>query len=274
MPHIVLEQLSVQYKGHTGLNQISVAIPDGRVTAIIGPSGCGKSTLLKSINRLLDLTEGAVVRGAVLIDGENVYAPDADLLYLRKKVGFLSQRPYPLPMSIYENVAFGPRIHGMTSDEMAALAASLNHHDQIPEEGMGRAATPRDRLVVRCLQLAGLWEEVRERLHQPASRLSIGQQQRLSLARALAVGPEAILADEPTSALDPVSTQLIEKQLLFLRGKYTIVMVTHILRQAKRLADYALFMYMGELVEHGPAQTMFTNPAKAETRRYVNGEIS
>lgn len=273
MPHIVLQNLSVAYKAHTGLNDISVAVPDGQITAVIGPSGCGKSTLLKSINRLLDLTDGARVSGHVIIDGLDVYAPNADLLALRKKVGFLSQRPYPLPMSIYDNVAFGPRIHEMTNDEMHALAERIasNNSDAPPAH---QRETPRDTLVRYCLAAAGLWNEVRTRLQQPASCLSIGQQQRLALARALAVGPEAILADEPTSALDPISTQLIEKQLRALRGNYTIVIVTHILRQARRLADYLLFIYMGTLVEHGPAHALFACPACPETRRYINGEIS
>jgi len=273
MPHIVFQNLHVEYQGHTGLNNISVSIPDGQITAIIGPSGCGKSTLLKSINRLLDLTEGTRVTGSVLIDGRDAYAPDADLLHLRKKIGFLAQRPYPLPMSIYDNVAFGPRIHEMTTDEMHALALRIAA-GQHAEPVLHANERPCDALVRHCLAAAGLWGEVRGRLRQPASCLSIGQQQRLALARALAVGPEAILADEPTSALDPLSTQLIERQLCALRGSYTILIVTHILRQARRLADYLLFMYMGTLVEHGPAHTLFSNPSHPETRRYISGEIS
>ncbi|MCX7848050.1 MAG: phosphate ABC transporter ATP-binding protein [bacterium] len=274
MPHIVLNKLHVTYKGgHTGLADISVSIPDGQITAVIGPSGCGKSTLLKSINRLLDLTDGVSVRGTVMIDDQDVYAPDANLILLRKKVGFLSQRPYPLPMSIYDNVAFGPRIHGFSHDEMKSLAAQLAVASHVPLNPLP-GETPCDILVRHCLSAAGLWNEVRERLHQPASRLSLGQQQRLALARALAVGPEAILADEPTSALDPISTQLIEQQLRALRGTYTIVIVTHILRQARRLADYLLFMYMGTLVEHGPATQLFASPTHPETRRYISGEIS
>lgn len=273
MPHIVINHLHVTYKGHVGLTDISVTIPDGQITAVIGPSGCGKSTLLKSINRLIDLTDDVAVRGHVIIDGQDVYAPEANLLALRKKIGFLSQRPFPLPMSIYDNVAFGPRIHGFTDDAMLNLASQLaaaSHSPAAPRPG----ERPRDALVRQCLAAAGLWNEVRDRLHQPASRLSIGQQQRLALARALAVGPEAILADEPTSALDPLSTQLIEKQLCALRGSYTIVIVTHILRQARRLADYLLFMYMGSLVEHGPAAQLFSAPQCPETRRYISGEIS
>ena len=181
--------------------------------------------------------------------GTDVYDPAADVTEVRKKAGLLAQRPYPLPMSIYDNVAFGPRIHGTAR---------------------GR---DRDAQVRHYLELAGLWDEVKDRLHTPATRLSIGQQQRLCLARGLAVEPEVILGDEPTSALDPISALHIERCLLDLKGQYTIVLVTHILRQAKRLADYVVFMYMGDLIEAGPAKEMFANPREDRTRAYLSGEF-
>ncbi len=245
MPHIRLEHVSIAYGSHAVLQDVSMEIPDGGIVAIIGPSGCGKTTLLKSINRLLDLEDDVHVEGRVFIDGEDIYAPGADLLALRKKVGFLSQRPYPLPMSIADNVAFGPRIHGLPEPD-------LEHH----------------------LTRAGLWDEVKMRLDAPAAGLSIGQQQRLALARALAVEPEVILADEPTSALDPLSVKLVEAQFQALKRDYTVVLVTHILRQARRLADYVVFFYDGRLVEHGPAATFFDQPKDPRTQAYVHGEIS
>lgn len=225
-------------------------IPDGQITAIIGPSGCGKTTLLRTCNRLIDLTHGVRVEGEVLIDGVNILDPAVDVTQLRTKMGLLSQKPYPLPMSTYDNVAYGPRIHGM------------------------RDRRQLDDLVEQRLRAAGLWEEVKDRLRVPAARLSVGQQQRLCLARALAVEPEVLLGDEPTSALDPQSAQQVERRLTELKGKYTIVLVTHILRQAKRLADYVLFLYLGELVEHGPAEKVFTDPRDDRTRAYLTGEVS
>jgi phosphate transport system ATP-binding protein len=247
--HISVRDLNVYYGKQQALCNINVEIPRKQITVILGPSGCGKTTLLKSLNRLLDVTEGVHVTGQVLIDGENVYDPAADVTEVRKKAGLLAQRPYPLPMSIYDNVAFGPRIHGTVRGR--DLDAAVRHY----------------------LELAGLWDEVKDRLHAPATRLSIGQQQRLCLARGLAVEPEVILGDEPTSALDPISAQHIERRLLDLKGQYTIVLVTHILRQAKRLADHMLFMYMGDLIESGPAKEMFANPREDRTRAYLSGEF-
>jgi phosphate transport system ATP-binding protein len=264
MSHIQVRNLQVAYGKHEALKEISLDIPDCQITAIIGPSGCGKTTLLKSLNRLLDLQEDVRVRGDVLIDGRSIYDPEADVLALRKKVGFMSQRPYPLPMSIYNNIAFGPRIHGLNGDRVLGAEPAGS--------GPGRSDT--DRLVEYYLRLAGLWDEVKDRLHAPASRLSIGQQQRLALARALAVEPEVVLADEPTSALDPISAKLVENQFKILKKDYTIIVVTHILRQARRLADYILFLYMGELVEHGPAERFFNDPRDERTRSYISGEIS
>jgi len=282
MPHISLSNLTIAYGNHKVLQNIAVDIPNGQITAIIGPSGCGKTTLLKSLNRLVDLYEEIKVEGEVQIDSVNIYDPKADILALRKKVGFLSQKPYPLPMSIDDNIAFGPRIHRMNGKELLGQIQELEKH--IPIDSLcpnGRQKETRLRknhemayLVEYYLRLAGLWDEVQERLHAPATQLSIGQQQRLALARALAVEPEVILADEPTSALDPISAQLIEKQFKILKNHYTIVVVTHILRQARRIADYVIFLYLGELVEHGPAEQFFSSPRHERTRAYISGEIS
>jgi len=282
MPHIRLRNLNVTYGGHKALRDITVDIPDAQMTAIIGPSGCGKTTLLKSLNRLIDLNEEVRVQGQVLIDGVNIYNPRADVLALRKKVGFLSQKPYPLPMSIYDNVAYGPRIHRMTSGQILQQIEVLGEN-RVTEELLPESARQAARakkggemdLLVECyLRLAGLWNEVKDRLRDPAAGLSVGQQQRLAVARALAVEPEVVLADEPTSALDPISAQLIEEQFQILKKTYTIVVVTHILRQARRIGDYVLFLYLGELVEHGPAEQVFTSPRDEKTRAYVTGDIS
>jgi phosphate transport system ATP-binding protein len=249
MPHIVVRNLTVRYDGHEALREVSVEIPDGQITVVLGPSGCGKTTFLRCLNRLIDLTDGAKVTGEVLIDGENILAPDADLLRLRKKVGMLAQKPQVLPMSIYENVAFGAWLHGVRDKK--AL----------------------DALVRDCLKRVHLWDEVKDRLFAPASQLSVGQQQRLCLARSLAVEPEVLLCDEPTSALDPISAQRVEELFFELKERYTLVLVTHTLRQAKRLADYVLFFYMGELVEHGPAQRVFSEPRNERTRAFLAGVI-
>jgi phosphate transport system ATP-binding protein len=248
--HISVRNFSVRYGEGMALRNVNVDIPDRAITAIIGPSGCGKTTLLRSFNRLIDTMDHVHVEGTVRVDGEDIFAPDADIIRIRKKMGLLSQRPFPLPMSIYENIAYGPRIHGT------------------------RKRGELDRIVEEQLRGAGLWEEVKDRLDHPASVLSIGQQQRLCLARGLAVEPEIILADEPTSALDPISSQYIEKRFHELKERYTLVVVTHILRQARRLADYVLFMYLGELIEHGPSAELFENPRHELTRQYVKGTIS
>jgi phosphate transport system ATP-binding protein len=248
--HICVRDLNVWYGGMHALKNISVEIPDHRITAIIGPSGCGKSTLLKCFNRLLDTNEEVRISGSVLVDREDVLDPATELTHVRRKMGLLSQRPYPLPMSIYDNVAYGPRIHGV------------------------RDRRTLDEIVERHLRESSLWEEVKDRLHEPASKLSIGQQQRLCLARGLAVEPAIILADEPSSALDPASSQRIERRFQELKEKYTIVIVTHILRQARRLADRVIFLYLGELIEDGPAEEFFTHPREALTRDYISGTIS
>lgn len=248
--HIRVRNVNVFYGKEQALKNVSVDIPDRRITAIIGPSGCGKTTLLKSFNRLIDTTDGVRVSGEVSVDGENILDPKVEVTHIRKKMGLLSQKPYPLPMSIYDNVAYGPRIHGIKDKKRL------------------------DEIVERYLRQSSLWEEVRDRLRTPASRLSVGQQQRLCLARGLAVEPEIILGDEPTSALDPSSSQRIEQRFLELKNQYTIVIVTHILRQARRLADYVIFLYLGELIEHGTAEAIFENPKEQMTREYIKGVIS
>ena len=249
-PLISVRSLSVFYGNTQALKNISVDIPDKKITVIIGPSGCGKTTLLKSFNRLIDSANDIKVTGEVLVDGENILDPKIEITHIRKKMGLLSQKPSPLPMSIYDNVAYGRRIHGLGNKK--ELDAVVEHY----------------------LKEASLWDEVKDRLHAPASQLSVGQQQRLCLARGLAVEPEIILGDEPTSALDPKSSQRIEKRFLELKKQYSIVVVSHILRQAKRLADYVIFLYLGELIEYGPAEEVLDNPRQEMTREYIKGIIS
>ena len=247
--HISIKGLSVHYGAQHVLKDVTVDIPGKQVTAVIGPSGCGKTTFLRSLNRLIDLDGGSRVSGKVSVGGVDIYDDSVDVTNVRKRIGLIAQVPNLLPMSIYDNIAYGPRIHG------------LNSRREL------------DQIVERCLQISGLWGEVKDRLKEPASKLSIGQQQRLCLARALAVQPEIILCDEPTSALDPISARHIEEQLILLKKDYTIVFVTHILRQARRLADYVIFLYLGELIEHGPAEEVLTNPREPRTRAYLKGEI-
>lgn len=245
--HIQIQDLNTFTGGHHALKNINVNIPEKKITAIIGPSGCGKTTLLKSLNRLIDLADGAKISGKIWVDGVNILDNGTNVIDVRKRMGLIAQTPSPLPMSIYDNIAYGPRIHGMKD------GLELDH------------------TVEHCLQAAGLWDEVKERLREPASKLSVGQQQRLCLARALAVKPEILLCDEPTSALDPISARNVETQLLALKKDYTIIFVTHILRQARRLADYVIFLYLGELIEHGPAEKFFTQPTDPRTKAYIEG---
>ena len=248
--NIVVDHLDVTIQNNRILKDVSVEIPDRKITCIIGPSGCGKSTLLKSLNRLLDYNEDVKISGQVLMDGETLYAPGVESTPIRRKMGLLSQRPCPLPMSIYNNIAYGCRIHGIRNRK------KLN-------------------MIVRYyLESVGLWEEVKDRLHTPAARMSIGQQQRLCLARGLAVEPQFILADEATSALDPISSKTIEDLFLKLREEYAVVLVTHTLRQARRIADYVIFMYMGEIIEAGPAEQIFNNPQQELTQKYLEGVFS
>jgi phosphate transport system ATP-binding protein len=248
--HIEIENLNVYYSGKHALKNINLSVPNKKITAIIGPSGCGKTTLLKCLNRLIDVNEDVKVDGKLLVDGENIFDKNIEITHIRRKMGLLSQRPFPLPMSIYDNVAYGPRIHGLKDK------AKLNE------------------LVEFYLKEASLWHEVKDRLNAPASKLSIGQQQRLCLARGLAVEPEFILGDEPTSALDPISSRNIEEKFLELKEKYTLVIVTHSMTQAKRIADYVVFMYLGEIVEQGSAQEVLDNPRHDRTKEYVSGLIS
>jgi phosphate transport system ATP-binding protein len=249
-PHIQVRNLFVFYGKVQALRNVSIEIPKKQVTVIMGPSGCGKSTLLKSLNRFLELTDGAKISGEVLVDGQDIYAREVDETEVRKRVGLLAQQPSPLPMSIYDNVAYGMHIHRMKRNRKEYKAA-VRHY----------------------LEIAGLWDEVKTRLHDPATSLSLGQQQRLCLARGLAVEPEIILGDEPTSALDPISSQNIESRLLDLKKDYTTVIVTHTLRQAKRLADYVIYMYLGEVIEAGRAKEVFNNPQHERTRAYLEGQI-
>jgi phosphate transport system ATP-binding protein len=248
-PQIRVRDLNVWYGPQQALKDITVDIPARGITAIIGPSGCGKTTLLRCLNRLIEETEEVRVSGQVFLDGADIYSRGTDVTEVRTRVGLLAPKPFPLPMSIYDNVAYGPRIHGRRNGE---------HVDQ---------------LVERHLRAADLWDEVQGRLRAPASRLSTGQQQRLCLARALAVEPEVLLCDEPTSALDPISAQRIEAQLQALKEERTIVVVTHLLRQARRLADDLIFLWLGELVEYGPAAQVFSAPKDERTRAYLAGDI-
>lgn len=229
------------------LKNINADIPDRKITVIMGPSGCGKTTLLKSMNRLTDLYPDVKVSGSILIDGEDIMHSHTEITRLRQKMGLLSQRPYPLPMNIYKNIAYGLRISGRKKKKY--LNKRVEHY----------------------LRQVNLWDEVKDRLREPASRLSIGQQQRLCLARGLAVDPQIILADEPTSALDPISSQAIEQKFNELKKNYTIIVVTHILRQARRLADHVIFMYLGQVIEQGPAEQVFENPKEDRTKSYLKG---
>ena len=247
--HLQIESLNIWYGAHHALKNINAEIPARGITAIVGPSGCGKTTLLKSLNRLLEETEGTRIEGRILLNGTDIYGPRVDVTEVRAQVGLLASKPFPLPMSIFDNVAYGPRIH---------YGQRNGHLRQIVEQN---------------LRAAGLWDEVNDRLRKPAAGLSTGQQQRLCLARALAVEPEVLLGDEPTSALDPISAQRIEQQLLELKEKMTIVVVTHQLRQAHRLADHIIFLWLGELVESGPALEVFNRPKDERTRAYLQGDI-
>lgn len=245
--NIRIENINAFYGDCQVLKNITLNIPEKQITAIIGPSGCGKSTMLRCFNRLIDLVEAATYNGNIFIGGMNILSKSVDVNDVRRKVGLLPQKPTPLPMSIYDNVAYGLKIHG-TKDKNI-LNEKVEHY----------------------LRVAGLWEEVKDRLKSPASKLSIGQQQRLCLARGLAVEPDIILCDEPTSALDPVSAQHIEQQLIKLKKDYTIVIVTHNIHQAMRTADYVAHLYLGELVEYGPAKEVFENPKDERTKAYIDG---
>jgi phosphate transport system ATP-binding protein len=246
---ITTKDVELFYGDFQALHGISLDIPAQRVTALIGPSGCGKSTFLRSLNRMNDLVEGVRIEGSILLDGEDIYSRGTDLIALRRKVGMVFQKSNPFPKSIFENVAFGPKIHGIKSE--AALYE----------------------IVERSLTRSDLWAEVKDRLFSSALDLSGGQQQRLCIARALAVDPEVLLMDEPASALDPRSTSKIENLVGELRNDYTIVIVTHNMQQAARVSDYTAFFYEGSLVEYGETTQIFTRPREKQTEDYVTGRF-
>ncbi len=245
-----LENVSVWFGDQCAVDDVTMDIPARSVTALIGPSGCGKSTILRSLNRMNETLELSRTTGIIEIDGENIYAENVDPVLLRTRVGMVFQEPNPFPKSIFENVAYGPRIHGL---------------------GSGRAEL--EEIVEVCLQRVGLWDEVRDRLDAPGDSLSGGQQQRLVIARAIAVNPEIILMDEPCSALDPGATARIEELIDELKQNYCIVMVTHSMAQAARVSQQTAFFHMGRLIEFAPTETIFTNPGDASTQDYVTGRF-
>jgi phosphate transport system ATP-binding protein len=250
-PTCILEARSYNfwYGPTQALHDISIAIPRNAITALIGPSGCGKTTFLRSINRLHDLTPGARHAGDIVLDGASIFAPWTDVVALRRRVGMVFQRPNPFPKPVYDNVAYGPRLNGLSSAR------------ELPDR------------VERALRRAALWDEVSNRLREPGTALSGGQQQRLCIARALANEPEVLLMDEPCSALDPIATQRIEELLLELKKTYTIVIVTHNMQQAARVADHTGFFYVGRLIEFGATQQVFTRPADERTEAYITGRF-
>lgn len=244
-----IRNLDLFYGTFQALQGVSVDVPENRITALIGPSGCGKSTFLRVLNRLNDLIDGVRIRGTVYFDGFDIYRGDYDVIELRKRVGMVFQKPNVFPMSIYENAAFGPRVHGIT------------------------ARSSIDEAVETSLRQAVLWDEVKDRLDRPALSLSGGQQQRLCIARAIAVEPEVVLMDEPTSSLDPISTSGIEELVVHLKEKFTIVIVTHNMQQAGRVADRVGFFLNGELVEHGATKEIFFSPEDQRTQDYISGRF-
>lgn len=239
---------NLYYGDFHALKDVNILLPENRITAFIGPSGCGKSTLLKSLNRMNDLVEGCRITGKFALDGEDIYG-DMDVNLLRRRVGMVFQKPNPFPMSIYDNIAYGPRTHGI------------------------RSGAELDDLVERSLRGAAIWDEVKDRLKKSALGLSGGQQQRLCIARALAVEPEVLLMDEPTSALDPISTSKIEELVLELKKQYTIVIVTHNMQQAARISDITAFFLLGEMIESGPAEELFSMPQDKRTENYITGRF-
>ena len=247
---LTADRVTVHYGAKQALHGITIEIPDRAVTSFIGPSGCGKSTFLRCINRMNDTIEGAKVGGTIKLDGDDIYDPSLDVVELRARIGMVFQKPNPFPKSIYDNVAYGPKIHGL-----AGSRADL------------------DEIVHSSLRRAGLWEEVKDRLREPGTGLSGGQQQRLCIARAIAVGPEVILMDEPCSALDPIATAIIEELIDELRENYTIVIVTHSMQQAARVSQKTAFFHLGNLIEEGATTDIFTNPKNKQTQDYITGRI-
>jgi phosphate transport system ATP-binding protein len=248
-PLIGIERLSLHYGASQALKNISLTLGEKVVTALIGPSGCGKSTLLRCLNRMNDLIDNVRIEGGIKIGGHDIYGPEVDVIELRKRVGMVFQKSNPFPKSIYENIAYGLRLHGSHS-----------------KSGL-------DAVVEQSLRNAALWDEVKDRLHSSALGLSGGQQQRLCIARAIAIRPEIILMDEPASALDPIATTRVEELILELKKDFTIVIVTHNMQQAARISDYTAFFYIGELIEFDATAKIFTNPAKKQTEDYVTGRF-
>jgi phosphate transport system ATP-binding protein len=246
---ISTNNLNLWYHDTHALQSVSTEIPEKKVTALIGPSGCGKSTLLRCFNRLNDLITGVKITGEILLENKNIYAPGTDVVMLRKRVGMVFQKPNPFPKSVYENVAYGPRVHG------------INDKEEL------------DVIVEQSLLDAALWNEVRDRLDDSALRLSGGQQQRLCIARTLAVEPEVILMDEPCSALDPIATAKIENLIDMLKREYTVIIVTHNMQQAARVSDCAGFMYLGKLIEFGQTKQIFEHPKEDLTENYITGRF-
>lgn len=247
---MTVESMSFFYGNFQALNDININFLENHVTALIGPSGCGKSTFLCCLNRLNDLIPDTKVKGRILFDDTDIYDPKIDVVELRKRIGMVFQKPNPFPKSVYENIAYAPRIHGLA--------------DKGPQM---------DDLVKNSLIRAGLWEEVKVRLNEMATNLSGGQQQRLCIARAIAMQPDILLMDEPASALDPIATQKIEDLIFDLKEKYTIIIVTHSMQQAARVSDYTAFFYMGDLVEIGSTNQIFTNPVEKQTEEYITGRF-
>jgi phosphate transport system ATP-binding protein len=247
---ITAREVDVFYGATQAIRSVSMDIPDQAVTAFIGPSGCGKSTFLRCFNRMNDTIEGARVSGRIEIDGEDIYRHDLDVVELRARVGMVFQKPNPFPKSIFENVAYGPRIHGLVRNKSEA-----------------------EEIVRRSLQRAGLWKEVKDRLHEPGTGLSGGQQQRLCIARAIAVGPDIILMDEPCSALDPIATAVIEELIDELRTNFTIIIVTHSMQQAARVSQRTAFFHLGNLIEYGETEQIFSRPIHKQTEDYISGKI-
>ncbi len=246
---IQTENMYLHYGSKMALNNVTINIPENKVTALIGPSGCGKSTFLRSLNRMNDLIDSVKIEGNILIDDINIYDKNIDVVNLRKKVGMVFQKSNPFAKSIFENVAYGPRING------------INNKNELTE------------IVEKSLQNAAIWDEVKDRMHDSALGLSGGQQQRLCIARTLAVNPEIILMDEPASALDPISTSKIEELIVQLKENYTIVIVTHNMQQAARISDYTAFFYLGELIEYNKTKKIYTNPDKKQTEDYISGRF-
>ena len=246
---IVIEHLNLWYGSFQALKDINLRLPANEITAFIGPSGCGKSTLLKSLNRMNDLVEGCRIEGTVTLDGEDIFSRKMDVNLLRKRVGMVFQKPNPFPMSIYDNVAYGPRTNGI------------------------RSRVKLDEIVEKSLRGAAIWDEVKDRLKKSALGMSGGQQQRLCIARDLAVEPEVLLMDEPTSALDPISTSRIEELAMELKKDYTIVMVTHNMQQAARISDKTAFFLLGDMVEFGPTEKIFSMPQDRRTEDYITGRF-